>query len=227
MARTLNPVVHTLRRDQFVDAAQELIASKGYARLSIQDVLDATGTSRGALYHYFDSKASLLEAVIDRMTQAVLAAVAPEMDDPSLPAREKLQRLFAGIGAWKTERKDLMLGLMEVWYSDQNIVVRDKFRRESITRLEPVLARILAQGNVEGAFDVDQPGHTAEVFVSLIQGLNERAGLLYLARQAGTISFEEFEQTIAAYVTAFERILGIPRGSLKMIDEPTRRAWFA
>ena len=227
MARTLNPVVHTLRRDQFIDAAQELIASKGYARLSIQDVLDATGTSRGALYHYFDSKASLLEAVIDRMTQAVLAAVAPEMDDPSLPAREKLQRLFAGIGAWKTERKDLMLGLMEVWYSDQNIVVRDKFRRESITRLEPVLARILAQGNAEGAFDVDQPGHTAEVFVSLIQGLNERAGLLYLARQAGTISFEEFEQTIAAYVTAFERILGIPRGSLKMIDEPTRRAWFA
>ena len=227
MARTLNPVVHTLRRDQFIDAAQELIASKGYARLSIQDVLDATGTSRGALYHYFDSKASLLEAVIDRMTQAVLAAVAPEMDDPSLPAREKLQRLFAGIGAWKTERKDLLLGLMEVWYSDQNIVVRDKFRRESITRLEPVLARILAQGNAEGAFDVDQPGHTAEVFVSLIQGLNERAGLLYLARQAGTISFEEFEQTIAAYVTAFERILGIPRGSLKMIDEPTRRAWFA
>ena len=227
MARTLNPVVHTLRRDQFIDAAQELIASKGYARLSIQDVLDATGTSRGALYHYFDSKASLLEAVIDRMTQAVLAAVAPEMDDPSLPAREKLQRLFAGIGAWKTERKDLMLDLMEVWYSDQNIVVRDKFRRESITRLEPVLARILAQGNAEGAFDVDQPGHTAEVFVSLIQGLNERAGLLYLARQAGTISFEEFEQTIAAYVTAFERILGIPRGSLKMIDEPTRRAWFA
>ena len=227
MARTLNPVAHTLRSDQFIDATQELIASKGYAQLSIQDVLEATGASRGALYHYFDSKASLLEAVIDRMTQAVLAAVAPEMDDPSLPAREKLQRLFAGIGAWKTERKDLMLGLMEVWYSDQNIVVRDKFRRESITRLEPVLARILAQGNAEGAFDVDQPGHTAEVFVSLIQGLNERAGLLYLARQAGTISFEEFEQTIAAYVTAFERILGIPRGSLKMIDEPTRRAWFA
>lgn len=227
MARTLNPVAHTLRRDQFIDAAQELIATKGYAQLSIQDVLDTTGASRGALYHYFDSKASLLEAVIDRMTEAVLATVAPEMDDPALPATEKLERLFAGIGAWKTERRDLLLGLMEVWYSDQNIVVRDKFRRESITRLEPVLARILGQGNAEGAFDVDQPGHTAEVFVSLIQGLNERAGLLYLAQQAGTISFEEFEQTIAAYVDAFERILGLTRGSLKMIDEPTMRAWFA
>jgi AcrR family transcriptional regulator len=227
MARTLNPVAHALRRDQFVDAAQELIAAKGYAGLSIQDVLETTGASKGAFYHYFDSKASLLEAVVDRMTEAVLTAVAPEMDDPHLPAKDKLELLFARIGSWKTERKDLLLGMLQVWYSDENIVVRDRFRRESITRLEPVLTRILRQGIAEGTFDVPEPERTAEVFVSLLQGLNERAGLLYLARQAGAISFEEFERTITAYINAFERILGLTRGSLKMIDEPTMRAWFA
>ena len=67
MARTLNPAAHAVRRDAFVDAAQRLIQAKGYEEMSIQDVLDELGASRGAFYHYFDSKAALLEAVVERM----------------------------------------------------------------------------------------------------------------------------------------------------------------
>ena len=40
MARTLDPVAHAVRRDAFLDAAQRVMATKGYAQLSIQDVID-------------------------------------------------------------------------------------------------------------------------------------------------------------------------------------------
>src|SRR2546430_3217796 len=62
MARTLNVAVHTVRKEAFIDAAQRLMQAKGYEQMSVQDVLDELGASRGAFYHYFDSKQALLEA---------------------------------------------------------------------------------------------------------------------------------------------------------------------
>jgi AcrR family transcriptional regulator len=73
MPRTLNPETYALRRDAFVDAAQRLIQTKGYQQFSVQDVLDELDASKGAFYHYFDSKAALLDAVIDQMADAAAA----------------------------------------------------------------------------------------------------------------------------------------------------------
>src|SRR5579859_5252915 len=98
MPRTLNLAEHTVRKEAFVDAATRLMQTKGYERTSIQDILEELGASRGAFYHYFDSKQALLEAVIDRMVEAAMAAVAPVVDDPGLSATPKLERVFGGIG---------------------------------------------------------------------------------------------------------------------------------
>src|SRR5256885_16974182 len=96
MARTVNAEVHTVRREAFVDAAERLMQTRGYEQMSVQDVLDDLGASRGAFYHYFDSKQALLEAVLDRMVDAGLGSVAPVVDDPTLagPAQpaKNLQR---------------------------------------------------------------------------------------------------------------------------------------
>ena len=86
MARTLNPAAHALRRDAFVDAAQRLMQAKGYEEMTIQDVLDDLDTSRGAFYHYFDSKAALLDAVVERMVDDATAALVPVIDAPGLSA---------------------------------------------------------------------------------------------------------------------------------------------
>jgi AcrR family transcriptional regulator len=47
MPRVLKPVEHRQRRDTFLDAAQRLVQTKGYERMTVQDVLDDVGTSRG------------------------------------------------------------------------------------------------------------------------------------------------------------------------------------
>ncbi len=227
MARTVNVEVHKVRRDAFLDVAQHLIQTKGYEQMSIQDVLDKLEASRGALYHYFDSKQALLDGVVDRFADNAMAVVAPILADPTLPALRKLELVLGGIARFKAEQKELVLAIMEVWNSDGNALVREKVRRMTASRLGPLLSTVIRQGVEEGTIVIaSSPDETARVIQYMVQGYQELAGEHFLARQAGTISFEDVLLTYAAFTEAFERILGIPAGSVTLTDEATLRFWF-
>ncbi len=226
MARTVNREVHQLRRDAFLDVAQQLIVTKGYAQMTIQDVLDQLETSRGALYHYFDSKQALLDGVVDRFAEQGLATIAPVLDDQSLPALRKLEQALAGIALFKAEQRELVLRILEVWNSDGNALLREKLRRLSVQWIQPVFAAIIEQGVAEGTFSVDSADDTARVLVFLLLGYQNLATEQFLARHAGLISFEEVMRSYRAIGTAFERLLGVPPGSVVLLDEATLRFWF-
>jgi AcrR family transcriptional regulator len=226
MARTLNPEAHAVRRDAFVEAAQRLLQTKGYEQLSIQDVLDETGSSKGAFYHYFDSKEALLDAAIDRIVDAGLAAAQPIADDPELSAVEKFRGIFITLAGWKNARKDLMLAVLQVWMSDDNTVTRERSRSVMLQRLTPLFTEIARQGKSEGAFDIDSPESTALVLVSLVEGANEAASRLFFERHAGKVSLGDVLGTFKAYEEAFERILGAPPLSLPLADPAVIHDWF-
>jgi AcrR family transcriptional regulator len=226
MARTLDPAAHALRRDEFIDAAQRLIQSRGYEQMSVQDMLDELGASKGAFYHYFDSKEALLTAVIDQMIEDAMRVVAPMVDDPNLTAPQKFQRVFSGIAQFKNARIELLQGVIEAWISDENAIVRERFRKVAAQRLSPLMARIVEQGLAEGSYTAGPPGSVARVLLSLMLGANEAAVELYMARQAGTITFDTVQQTLAAYAEAFDRIVGAPGGSFPITDEATLHLWF-
>ena len=193
--------------------------------MSIQDVLDELEVSRGAFYHYFQSKVALLEAVVERMVITAMALVAPVVEDPTLPATEKLMRLFTDIARWKTERKALMLALLRVWYSDDNALVRDKLRREMLTHLTPPLATIIEQGRAEGVFNATSPD-SARVIVTLLQGAQDLAGELFFAHELDLVSATEVRRLFSAFTEAMERILGVTPGTVTIVDESTIREWF-
>ena len=226
MARTVNATLRTVRRDAFLDVAQRLVQAKGYEAMSIQDVLDELEASKGAFYHYFDSKQALLEAVVERFADVAIAELAPVLNDPKLPALRKLERFFAGIARRKAEQKELMLAIIEIWNSDGNAIVREKLRRLTVSRMVPLLSAVIKQGIDEGVFQVASPDETATVFVSLMLGFQELANDYFIARQAGTITFAVVQRSVASFTEAFERILGIPKGSLTLTDESTLHFWF-
>jgi AcrR family transcriptional regulator len=227
MARTVDTEAHAVRRDAFVDAAQRLMQAKGYELMSIQDVLDEVGVSRGAFYHYFCSKTDLLEAVVTRIVDTALASVAPVVDDPALDAVAKLEGLFGGIAQWKMERTELMLALIRVWLSDDNTLMRDKMWRHLDARLAPVLAGIVEQGDSESAFSVSSPQSTARVMVALLHGLNDTAVRLFLERGDHGVSLADAEGLASAYTDALERILGTPAGTLRLVDRGVLEEWYA
>jgi hypothetical protein len=92
--------------------------------------------------------------------------------------------------------------------------------------MHPLFSAVVRQGIDEGTLHVDSPDETAMVLVSLMLGFQQKATDLYVARHAGAIAFEVVQRSVAAHTEAFERILGIPKGSLTLTNEKTLRFWF-
>ena len=226
MVRTLNPTVRAVRRDAILDVAERLMRSCGYEDMSVQDIQDELGVSRGAIYHYFGSKGEILEAVIERMTDTVMAVVEPLADQPNLTPLAKLQQVFAVAGQWKAERKDLMMAVVQAWYSDRNMQLRQRLEHMAQARLTPLIAEILRDGKAEGVFHLGSPNHAAYILVAMLLDSGEGLSNLVLARLAGAVPFEDVELAIAAYNEAFERILGLAPGLFEIIDSPTLHFWF-
>ena len=53
--------------ERLVEASRRLFAEKGFEGTSVQDVVDAAGVTKGAMYHYFDSKDDLLAEIYARV----------------------------------------------------------------------------------------------------------------------------------------------------------------
>ncbi|MBV9940493.1 MAG: TetR/AcrR family transcriptional regulator [Solirubrobacterales bacterium] len=77
-------------RERIVRTAAELIAERGAAATSLDDVLAATGASKSQLYHYFDDKHGLVEAVVDYQCATVLGLQAHALG--SVRSWEDLER---------------------------------------------------------------------------------------------------------------------------------------
>ena len=66
-------------RDRIVDAACDLVFERGLAGLNLDEVREATGTSKSQLYHYFADKSDLIKAVVDRQAERVLDVHRPAL----------------------------------------------------------------------------------------------------------------------------------------------------
>ena len=66
-------------RDRILQAALEVFAQKGYHRALVDDIVRASHTSKGAVYHHFPNKEALFLALVDdfsgHLAEAVAAAI--------------------------------------------------------------------------------------------------------------------------------------------------------
>ncbi len=77
-------------RERILDSAQTLVLEQGLAATSIDDVLTAAGTSKGAFFHHFPSKNALARAIVERYAEGdvafleeFMARAERESDDPA------------------------------------------------------------------------------------------------------------------------------------------------
>ena len=232
MARTIKePAV---RRSEIIAVAQRLIFTKGYEQMTIQDILDELHISKGAFYHYFHSKQALLEDLLEQLQVAAEQLVLPIVDDPQLPALEKLQRLLSTAGRWKVDQKTLMLAILRVWYADENVLVRQKQLAVGLQRVVPLFAAIVRQGVAEGVFSTPYPDQAGEIVFSLGESLaNALAGIILTEPPAPAVSgskpaprpLERMQAIVCAYNDAFERVLGAPPGSIVLVEPQALRQW--
>lgn len=96
-------------RHQLLDAAERVFAEKGVSRTSLQDIAQAAGASRGAIYWHFKNKADLFNAMMERIT---------------LPMEEAVHRI--GHGAALDPLDELLVALLDAM---RNIATDERTRR--------------------------------------------------------------------------------------------------
>jgi AcrR family transcriptional regulator len=229
MARIVKEEEYTARRNEILDAAVQLVYSKGYEKMTIQDILDHLHMSKGAFYHYFDSKVAVLEAVVERMaTQQAKPILLSIVEDPQLPALEKLHQYFYMSTTWKTSNRALLTELMQIWYSDENALARQKMLNMTVENLGPMFTKIIKQGVREGTFSTPYPEVASEVTINLIHDLAYASGQMLLSAEVKqSENLQQVESLYAAYCDVLERVLGAPKGSIQFMAAEALKIWFS
>lgn len=80
------------RRDQIIDTSARVFARRGYHAVGMNELCDANGLGKGALYYYIDSKEEVLAAIHDRVMDEVMAG-ADRVAEADGTASEKLTML--------------------------------------------------------------------------------------------------------------------------------------
>lgn len=82
-------------RERILDTATNLFSSHGFAATSIDDILKAVGITKGAFYHYFNSKEHLCQVILEQAIDSFhrLADSMLEGPDPALSLRQWLEVL--------------------------------------------------------------------------------------------------------------------------------------
>jgi AcrR family transcriptional regulator len=92
MARTRSEKYDEIQAGILRTAAR-LFATRGYERTSIADLVEACVLSRGAIYHYFDSKEAILFAMLDSLVRSLLASLEQAASGGGAPV-EKFVRVI-------------------------------------------------------------------------------------------------------------------------------------
>ncbi|GAB3657794.1 TetR/AcrR family transcriptional regulator [Streptomyces sparsus] len=134
--------------------ATRLLADRGYDRTSVQDIVEAAGVTKGALYHYFGSKDDLLHEVYSRLLrlqQERLDACAG-MD---APVQERLRAAAADVVVTTVDNLDdatIFFRSMHQLSAEKQKQVRAERRR-----YHERFRALVEEGQRSGVFSSDTP----------------------------------------------------------------------
>ena len=154
-------------RQQILRAAIKLLSTKGYASMSMNDIVAESGVSKGGVYWHFKNKDAIIEAVFDSFLDVQLEFVEGLLMGEDSPT-EKLRRIFDI--AKLVGQEDTPPPLE--FYA---IALRDPALMERMHRYTHVyqqqLAQVVQQGIDAGEFAAVDAPMTALNLMSFLEGV--------------------------------------------------------
>ena len=183
-------------RAALIDVATQLFAAHGYDGTAIPAVLQAAGVSRGALYHHFESKEALFEAVLVSVEARVLAKVTRSAG----AAGDPLDALRRGCAAYLAMCRDPMV--RQISLVDAPSVVgwqrwREIDEQHAFGLVKAAIAAISADGQVKPE-QVDVMAHMVLAALLEVALLVARADEGRLAIRRGQEAFDELLTALLA-----------------------------
>lgn len=147
-----------------LDVSTQLFVEKGYEKTTIQDIVNGLeGLSRGAIYHHFQSKEEIIDAVVKRLTpnSKYLEAISSRQD---LNGLEKIQQLLL-----ETLFNPEMTNSFSLTYSlFDNPKFYLMYLKHTNEVLAPQIEAYLSEGNADGSLAVEYPQQISEIIVMLL-----------------------------------------------------------
>ncbi len=147
-----------------LDTASTLFLQKGYDKTTLQDIINATKLSKGAIYHHFASKEAILIAVVDRMGEFNSTVLAQVRDRKGLTGAEKLREMF---------RTSMTLSFQgKILHMLPFLIENPKFMALQMQSIlgeaaPDYILPILREGIADGSIQAEHPEELSEVLLIL------------------------------------------------------------
>ena len=195
------------RKNEILDVAERLFCSKGFDNTSTNDILNEIGIARGTLYYHFKSKEDILDAMIERLTNQIVAKAATIALDNSIPVLERLTRTILSLNV-DNELGDM---IMEQVHRPQNALLHQKLEKRLLGQVNKLITTIAEDGIRQGIMHTEYPAEAIEMIMKYS----------YIAFDSmNEYTKEEEMRKIMGFVYHSERVLGMEKGSLLEAMKP-------
>jgi AcrR family transcriptional regulator len=98
-------------RDRLIQAAMDTFAQRGYHGATVDDIVAASETSKGAFYHYFPSKQGIFLSLLEQLVQMVEAGVelAIAQEEGALAKVEAALRIVLEVASTRRDLARILL----------------------------------------------------------------------------------------------------------------------
>jgi TetR/AcrR family acrAB operon transcriptional repressor len=192
-------------REALLDAAECEFGRRGVSRTSLNDIAQAAGVTRGAVYWHFKDKADLFNAMMDRVTlplESELEGVAEAPGDPIDALVMQLLRSVSRIENDERTQRVLTIAVLLIEHVEDLWPVRERHTqvdRANVERVRLVFERVSAMRHQPLPATAAQ---LAEGFHGMVRGL---VYSWLLVRSFG------LEATMRVAVEAYLAGIGLPR----------------
>lgn len=164
------PDVSEERKDQILEAATKVFSEHGFTDARMDDIVEESGLSKGALYWYFESKDAIIIGILDR----IFDREAAHMND-ILERKDSAQKKLEVFIETSFQYINKMEPLMPIFFDFWSLSVRNKTINKAIKRyylnfiemVEPIIELGIEQGEFR---PVDVQG-TAIAISALFEGI--------------------------------------------------------
>ncbi|MDH6669815.1 AcrR family transcriptional regulator [Paenibacillus sp. LBL] len=190
------------RKNEILDAVDELFGQKGFDGTSTNDILEKVGIARGTLYHHFKSKEDIMDALIDRYAVRLIDGAQEVAADKSIPIVERIIRVVMALNLSGRSSEQIM----EHIHKPQNALMHQKIQKVIINGVPPILTEIIREGIQQGLFSTPFPYECMEMVVIYASTVFDDDLVV--------MTEKERSSRIVAFVCNVERLLGAESGSL-------------
>ena len=154
--------------DAFLDAAERLLISVGYAGVSARRLAEEAGANHGLIHYYFGSMEQLLIQVLERFTQRLIERQRA-MYAADAPFLEKWRAAMSYLD------DDLANGYQKIWFELQALGWNHPELRERLARIHSQWRGALTQAFTEALADyhLDTERFPLDAIVALVVTFNE------------------------------------------------------